>query len=88
MRRPYASRTNPIVYLIPIIGALVLTFGILMNVFNERATRWGKKIQRRLSMWPNSERLITPYFVRFLGIYLIVWRTAFFVGGHTAILQD
>jgi hypothetical protein len=79
---------NPLVYLFPIIGALVLAFGIIVNVFNAWATKWGKKSQRTFSMWPKSETLITPGFVRAIGIYLILWGTAFFIGGLSAILQN
>jgi hypothetical protein len=44
-----------------------------------------KEVQRTVSMWPNSERLITPGFVRVIGIYFIVWGTAFTIGGLSAI---
>jgi hypothetical protein len=78
---------NPLVYLFPVVGTLVLACGVLANVFNAKTTRWMKKVQRTVSMWPNSERLITPGFVRVIGIYLIVWGTAFTISGLGAIFQ-
>jgi hypothetical protein len=83
----YARLVNPVVYLFPVVGAVILAVGILLNVFNAGATRRMKRVQRVVSAWPKSERLITPGFVRVLGIYLIVWGTCFGGMGLGAIFQ-
>jgi hypothetical protein len=79
---------KPDLFLIPIIGALALAYGILVNVFNQRATRWGKRFQRFAAWyWPESEELVTPIFVRLTGIYTGLFGIVFLIAGVTALFQ-
>jgi multisubunit Na+/H+ antiporter MnhB subunit len=70
------------------LGAALLALGVLVNVFNEKATRIAKRWQSYSFFGATTVRWVTPIFVRVMGVYIGVFGLVFLITGVTSMFQS
>ena len=81
----YNVAVNPAVFF-SIGGAVLIVWGSIVAIFNEWASRFMKRIQRIYG--PRATDMLTPRYVRLIGIFLATGGVLFLVLAFTGVLPN
>ena len=81
----YDVAVNPAVFF-SIGGAVLIVWGSIVAIFNKWACRFMKRIQRMYG--PRASDMVTPRYVRLIGIFLATGGLLFLVLAFTGVLPN